>query len=731
MKRIITKMQVSIYRKFFFSFTMVLILPIIVYSFLYMNYYQKIMEENVLAQTKLSLEMVGMELNRYEEEFQAIAGQNSNLSFTTLAYLKTDFNAQQIISLLSSETATHAYIDEIFFYNSGMQDRIYTQEGTYLSQFFRQYKGTGQKGFSFSDYLEKLENYGWILYDEDSLTGKKGIIYVYCTRSLKSTMPAKNVNYWVFHIDTEHLEALLETEGAVTVLYDSYGNQLYPYEPVDDSMQSNNKNPFVEVTNGNIRLVRYIDQVSFFAQVEQMRNLFLISSMILMIAGGSLVAYLSSYNKKPIEELKLYCESKCQEIPETQGELDVFRFTIDQMEERMKFLNKRQKEERLLFKLIYEKDNSAENLQEELVSTGMYQQADRYCALIITLAGELGTTVSSSSFLYVLFDERYEVHLTENAGQNIFIGVLGMKETDWEGMSSYLKEIARKISDNFCFAVHFFVGGKCEKREEIHWSYMQALQLMQGAQKDNGWGVVCEERSARREVQFIYPELELGSLANALSEADHHAVSLVTDVLLDIVMDNKENLNVYIPLCYDIIQIFTEANEKLELDEPELKKLLDKKKLRNLMQAQEFTQLIDCVRTHFKAAMQKERREEQTENLAARVIAFIDQNSKNPEICVSLVADKFNMSISNLSHKFKAMTNRNISDYIMERKLGYVKELILETDYSIQKIAEMAGYTQSASLSQTFKKYYRMTPMEYRELYKRDKNDEEGEQALG
>lgn len=619
------------------------------------------MEENAVTQAKLSLEIVENELMRYEQEFQAIAGQNANLSFTTLAYLQKDYSTTEIKSLISSEIATHAYIDEIFYYNSGMPQRIFTQDGTYSPYFFRQYKGGGQKGFLFSDYLENLENFGWILYKENFHTGQKGMIYVYCTRSVKSAKPAENVSYWVFHINTGQLKTLLETQDAVTVLYDSYGNQLYPFEPVDERIQSGDVNSFVEVTNGNIRMVRYFDRDSIFTQVKQTRNLFLISSLILMIVGGNLAAYLSSYNKKPIEELKLYCESKCQEIPETLGELEVFRFTINQMEERLKFLNKKQNEERLLFKLIYEKDNSAEDLQEELTKAGMFRNVDQYCALIITLEGELGTAVSNSSFIHVLFDERYEIHLTENTSQNIFIGVLGMKQENRSELIPDLEEIARKINENFCIAVHFFVGGKCEKKEELHWSYLQALQLMKGERKEDAWSVVCEDGSARREVQFMYPELELGSLGNALAEADYHTASLVTDVLLNIVMENKKNPNVYIPLCYDIIQIFTEAKEALELNEPEYRNLLEKKRLRDLKQAEEFVELIDCIRTHFKAVMQKERREEQTENLAARVIAFIDQNSKNPNICVSLVADKFNMSISNLSHKFKAMTNRNIA----------------------------------------------------------------------
>jgi len=84
------------------------------------------------------------------------------------------------------------------------------------------------------------------------------------------------------------------------------------------------------------------------------------------------------------------------------------------------------------------------------------------------------------------------------------------------------------------------------------------------------------------------------------------------------------------------------------------------------------------------------------------------------------VADKFQMSISNLSHQFKALTNRNISEYITKGKLEYIRDLLLNTDYSVQKIADMLGYSQTASFIRRFKQHYGMTPVEYRNMYQKE-----------
>lgn len=114
-----------------------------------------------------------------------------------------------------------------------------------------------------------------------------------------------------------------------------------------------------------------------------------------------------------------------------------------------------------------------------------------------------------------------------------------------------------------------------------------------------------------------------------------------------------------------------------------------------------------------KKSAKKEDTDRET-HIISSVLAFIEENSHSCDLSVSMVSDHFKMSISNLSHQFKAQTNRTILDYITEKKFGYAGELLLTTDYSVQKIASMTGYSQTASFIRKFKQYYGMTPVEYR-----------------
>ena len=102
------------------------------------------------------------------------------------------------------------------------------------------------------------------------------------------------------------------------------------------------------------------------------------------------------------------------------------------------------------------------------------------------------------------------------------------------------------------------------------------------------------------------------------------------------------------------------------------------------------------------------------------IFRFIRENRENPDLCVKMVASKFKLSISNLSHRVKKATGRNVSDYITEIRMEYAHELLRDTDYNIQTIASMVGYTQASSFVNKFKKYYSVTPAEYRRKVKGD-----------
>jgi len=96
------------------------------------------------------------------------------------------------------------------------------------------------------------------------------------------------------------------------------------------------------------------------------------------------------------------------------------------------------------------------------------------------------------------------------------------------------------------------------------------------------------------------------------------------------------------------------------------------------------------------------------------VRAFIDANFSDPNLSLSLIADRFELSSSYLSRLFKDAFGENFVDYLASVRIDAAKKLLRETADPIQDIALRVGYANYMSFSRAFKKIASATPGEYR-----------------
>lgn len=710
----------STYRRFFLSFVLVLIIPVMAFTIVYSQFYDKMYKNKIMEQSVNVLELSMQELQNHVEEFSTISVQNSLLAIAKGYNLRKEVMNTQIKNLLGSQTITHSFIESIDYYNEVVPSCVYTKQGTYAPKYYRQYIKQDGSLCYLPQYLAELESSDWISAENivwDSHTTEPYLQYVV-------KMAGKDKAYWIFTISNDELRKLLDLEETVTILYDKKGNQLYPFEEV--SIESKSDEDFSQmhslVEDESLKLVRIIRSDYLFLELNQFRTTFLFAVMLILILGGILVAALSFYNNRPINELEIFCENKFGNIPENIKGLEIFRFTLDKMEEKVVLLEQKQKTERLLLQMIYGKNCNTNYFMDKMTDSGLFIDAKCYRVIYAYPNDDTSSGCDLTVYFEMLLGKEYELHMIEYSKQNVIIGIIGMREDNELQLKEQLNSIAAKICDLDFKGIHICVGGRCDKIEEIHWSYMQALMTSHKGKKQDNGSVSYFEENANMKIRFIYPKLELDSLYDALIAANFNKASLITDVLVDTIREQSYNRFVCTTLCYDVINAYYRAQTELEFRNKDSEPKVDSKLIYGITDIEEMISVILQVRDESRAYMEKGSQEVQPKDIATKVIAFIDQNSKDRNLSVSMVADTFQMSISNLSHQFKALTNMNISDYITDKKYIYVKDLLLDTDYSVQKVADMMGYNQTTSFIRKFKQYYGMTPSEYRMLYQKEQS---------
>lgn len=99
-----------------------------------------------------------------------------------------------------------------------------------------------------------------------------------------------------------------------------------------------------------------------------------------------------------------------------------------------------------------------------------------------------------------------------------------------------------------------------------------------------------------------------------------------------------------------------------------------------------------------------------------KVKEFIDQNYRY-EIRLPQVADIAGMSPSAFSRFFKLHTGRNLSEYIIDLRLGYASRMLVDSTHSIAEISFNCGFNNLSNFNRIFKKRKGCSPSEFRENY--------------
>ena len=92
---------------------------------------------------------------------------------------------------------------------------------------------------------------------------------------------------------------------------------------------------------------------------------------------------------------------------------------------------------------------------------------------------------------------------------------------------------------------------------------------------------------------------------------------------------------------------------------------------------------------------------------------YIETHYMEP-LTVSSLAETYGLSPNYFSSVFKKKAGCNFITYLTKIRIEKSKQLLLETDLTVQQIAEKVGYYSNSFFIRTFKKQENITPLEYR-----------------
>lgn len=116
----------------------------------------------------------------------------------------------------------------------------------------------------------------------------------------------------------------------------------------------------------------------------------------------------------------------------------------------------------------------------------------------------------------------------------------------------------------------------------------------------------------------------------------------------------------------------------------------------------------------YTASVEKQKFSNIKSKLIVDVINYIKHNLHEPVNITKLAKSVF-VSRTYLASKFKAETGLSLSEFYIEQKIEEAKSLLRYTNKSLSVIATYLGFSSQSHFTNTFKKYVKMSPNEYRE----------------
>lgn len=102
------------------------------------------------------------------------------------------------------------------------------------------------------------------------------------------------------------------------------------------------------------------------------------------------------------------------------------------------------------------------------------------------------------------------------------------------------------------------------------------------------------------------------------------------------------------------------------------------------------------------------------DHLPIAITKYLHANYPNPELSVQEVADTFHVSTRHLNRLFVQYFGVSLTKTLTIYRINYSKDYLLNTDYSVETIAERVGFKSGSTLSRLFKEYEGITISEYR-----------------
>ncbi|MCD7817745.1 MAG: AraC family transcriptional regulator [Lachnospiraceae bacterium] len=163
-------------------------------------------------------------------------------------------------------------------------------------------------------------------------------------------------------------------------------------------------------------------------------------------------------------------------------------------------------------------------------------------------------------------------------------------------------------------------------------------------------------------------------------------------------------------LTSNLMSTLLKANSYVSMDEKMSRIIQNVNKITDLSEA------LNLLQSYYEEMSEEINRSknDMDEAFRAEIMTYMLENYSDPQMSIGNAAAHFHLSESYFSTFFKKLTGETFSGCLERLRVERSRQLLKETDYSVDQIAQMVGYSNGGTFRRAFRRLTGMSPTEWR-----------------
>lgn len=731
------------FAKYFISYFIIFFIPFSftygVFNIHYINLYKQEIFANSNDQA------VNMR-NNFDFQFEQISSITKQVTLDSefgIGFNQDELNRLSTVKKLNFYNAVNDFIYEIVFFEKGLDAAVSSQHVLHyntMDQFYFRY--AQMQAVDFKDYLFRIQSPAWRPFekvDEAGSTQMQMLSYIYPFSFSSSGVR----QLFLFQMEQKSFEKIIGMDNTrnINFIVDNTGNLIYSSVEDADKYQDYFKaispdHPAQENEEENFFIASAVSEKSgwtFYTllpldhvllRVSSMQKNFTILMTVLFLTGSVVVYVMTSVNYNPLKSLVQFIDRNWGSHAGAGNDLEKVRKALDYLGESNHIMKEKLENSSglvksgLLWNLLCHKFNNILDFNEEAKLFGISYRKPCFfiAAFSIENSGKLEEGYIEIELIEQLLQPCFDAYGLKNPNNQHLLFICSSENQDVLSLEAAFLQAVGELGTRLGLHAKVGISSFTLDISTLYRKHIEAIHALEYIPSDKERSLAVYGRDSVN-YNMNYPNGEIKELRKALINFDIKAFNSIFLLLQNVIESSKWSLFMKTCICYEIINTIIKTLLTIEKDTHRILQKYNHILLHRNYSLDVLSEMLHSLCTDVTEYMSCAVHYEEN-SLIDSIKAYIEVHLLDQDFSLQKIADHFGLSLSNLSHYYKSNTGQVLLEYTTGLKMNYAKELLKNSDISLNDIMQSTGYTSMSSFIRKFKSHTGTTPGEYRAIFK-------------